>query len=516
MILRELLAKFGVAYDDSGARKADKDVEGLSSGFKALIGLVGGAALVRGFGNFLVQQVQLADAIGDTAERLGIGVEALQELRFAGQDVGMSLEGVDGALGRLVRGAAEAARGQGEAKDAFRELGVQLTDSQGNLLGFDAIMAQVAEGMGGAATDADRLRLGYELFGREGSKMAATMKGGAAGMEAMRQRARELGGVLSIEQVEAADKADKAIAGFGLALGGLKHQIAAYFIPALTTGLTKLAQWVTPLRELIRNSHIVEAGLIAVGAALSVMLGGARLLMLTKAGLAFIAIALAVDDIITFAKGGDSAIGRLIDSFGGLGASVVALESWKVGLRILIEQSKEWLANLQAGFKIMAESRAAVKKEQLEAEIKDWERRKRDEENQPAWMPDWMRVSAGPRPGSAGEHDALEELRTRQVSQVRGMGYGPLLPEVAGQSAEDIAAQRRGLPPPSAVRAEAVAAVRSAGASGPVNVQQTMNVNVTGTGDPNELARTFERVARKVQAESNAEALFALRQSVPQ
>jgi hypothetical protein len=520
MILRELLAKFGVEYDDRGARKADKDVDKLSGGFKELVALVGGAALLRGFGNFIVQQVQLADAVGDTAARLGIAVEALQEYRFAGQDVGMSFEGVDAALGRLVRGSAEAARGQGEAKDAFKELGVQLTDSQGNLLGFEAILTQVADGMGGARTDADRLRLGYALFGREGSKFAAAMKDGAAGIEVFRERARELGGVLSQEQVDAADKADKAMASFGLALGGVKHTIAAEFIPALTDGLTRLARWMTPLRELIRTSNVLPALLATLGGALAVMFGASRLLSLTKAGIAFAVIALAVEDIITWARGGDSVVGRLIDKFGGAGTSAATVgllrEAWQglneafanpAGFRDFLLQ--DYFGQMfRDGVKLAAQLETIAN-----AAVRAMKSVGRALNAIDVWAGNEPTFDIGPDSdeiprrygGSGGEPADYDFGTTPGVARAQGRNVN------AGLEASGSIEQRGmgDLARPTLPTAWATSSMTPK--SGPV-INNNMNVTVDGAGmDLQQLGREFERRARKVQEDANAEALRVFR-----
>ena len=53
--------------------------------------------------------VGLADAIGETASKIGVGVEALQELRFAASLAGVEQQTLDMALQRFVRRVAEAA-----------------------------------------------------------------------------------------------------------------------------------------------------------------------------------------------------------------------------------------------------------------------------------------------------------------------------------------------------------------------------------------------------------------------
>jgi hypothetical protein len=529
MIVRELLAKFGVAYDDTGGRKADKDVEGLAGGFKALIGIVGGAALVRGMRQFIVQQVALADAVGDTAERLGIGVEALQELRFAGQDVGLSLDGVDAALGRLVRGASEAARGEGEAKDAFRELGVALTDGQGNLRSFDEVLTQVADGLGNTSNDADRLRLAYKIFGREGAAFASTMKEGSAGLEEMRLRARELGGVLSQEQVDAADKADKAIQGFTFALGGLKQQIASSFLPALTSGLDKMGRWVGGLKELVRNSSIVEATLATLGLAFATLLGGARLLMLGKAAVAFALIALAIDEIITTAKGGDTLIKRFVDALGGAGTTQATIdllkEAWQ-GLNAAFAEPKGFInflledyfgqlyrdgANLASAIERIGKAAATAGELVLKAfgfntasAAIGLLRKTMDEDD----------TSDRATRGVGGTLISRDVDNTAAGEVARRVGRGVNSPLAAtGQSAtRGLAAEGIAAVP----RAEAVATSSGGSPAGPFNLNQNFTVNVEGGGsDPRELARMIETRLRARENEANAQALRALRQVRP-
>lgn len=523
MIVRELLAKFGVAYDDSGAKKADKDVEGLSGGFRALIGVVGGAALVRGMGRFIVQQVELADAVGDTAERLGVSVEALQELRFAGQDVGVSIDGVDGALARLVRGSAEAAKGQGESKAAFKELGVSLTDGSGNLRDFDDILSQVADGLGNAKTDADRLRLGFAVFGREGSKFAATLKGGSAGIEEMRQKARELGGVLSREQVDAADKADKAINGFALALGGLKHQIASEFIPALTEGLTKLSHWVSGFKDLVRHSNIVQAAVVAVGIALTAMLGGARLLALTKAGLLFALLALAIDEIITFAKGGDTVIGRLLDSFGGAGTAAALLsslrEAWQ-GLNAAFADSSAFVNFLLEDYFGQLYRDGANLAGQIEriGNLAVWAGEKLLRFfgiNVAGAGKSFDPVTERATRGVGGEiiGREVDDTSARDVQRAAGRGVGAPLAATgvaAGRGMGATLMDVAGMPRPAI---EAAALTRAGAAAAPVTVQQSVTVNVDGSAaDARQVARMVEAKVRAAQAENNAATLRAVRQ----
>jgi hypothetical protein len=520
MILRELLAKFGVAYDDTGAKRADKDVSGLKSAAVELVGLIGGAAMIRSFGQFVLGQVEMADAMGDTAERIGIGVEALQELRYAAVGAGLGADQVDSALARMGRGAADAAKGQGAAKDAFKELGVTLTDSSGNLVALDQIVTQVSDGLARTGNESDRARLGFDLFGREGSKFTETLKGGSVALEQVREQARALGGVLTEEQVAAADKADKAINEFKFGLQGLRNEIAQRLIPHLTKGVGWLLDWVKAAQDIARHSHIIEGAIAAAGVAFAALLGGARLLAITKAGIAFALIALAIDDIITFAKGGDSVIGRLLDAVGGAGTSAEVLRGLKDtvdGVVLALKDIAKFQNFLDTDFFGAAGSgegfdRFAVIVNRAHRAL--------------AQLANFYRKYSGNAVGADFDVPALMEPFKRTTgpgvnADVRLPGSDGIPRAGRGVNSELQAsgrAEEQGMPASYAGLPPAFASTQQmTPASGPVTVEQNVSIRVDGSGigDPDELARIIDRRLRKGLAETNARSLRSLRQVPP-
>ena len=105
----------------------------LTTGMRALGGALVGAAAVGGLATLIDQSISAADAIGKTADKLGVGIEALQELRFAAQLAGVQQQTLDMGLQRFTRRVAEAAKGTGEAKQALTDMGIALRDQHGNI-----------------------------------------------------------------------------------------------------------------------------------------------------------------------------------------------------------------------------------------------------------------------------------------------------------------------------------------------------------------------------------------------
>src|ERR687898_649919 len=116
-----------------GLKGLGRQAELLRTGIRTLGGALIGAATVGGLGALIDRSISAADAIGKTADKIGVGVEALQELRFAAKASGVEQQTLDMALQRFTRRAAEAAQGTGEAKDALAQMGIALRDQSGNL-----------------------------------------------------------------------------------------------------------------------------------------------------------------------------------------------------------------------------------------------------------------------------------------------------------------------------------------------------------------------------------------------
>jgi hypothetical protein len=72
----------------SRLRGLGRQAELLRTGIRILGGALAGVATVGGLAALVDHSISAADAIGETASKIGVGVEALQELRFAAKASG--------------------------------------------------------------------------------------------------------------------------------------------------------------------------------------------------------------------------------------------------------------------------------------------------------------------------------------------------------------------------------------------------------------------------------------------
>ncbi len=216
----------------------------LTTGMRALGGALVGAAAVGGLATLIDRSISAADAIGKTADKLGVGIEALQELRFAAQLAGVQQQTLDMGLQRFTRRVAEAAKGTGEAKQALTDMGIALRDQHGNIRRSEDLLNDVAEAFKRTEDPAERLRLAFKLFDSEGVAMVNMLVGGADALEATRRHARDLGIVLEEDLVRNAEKARDQLDTLGKVVSANLTRAMLDLAPAIadiSSGLADLA-----------------------------------------------------------------------------------------------------------------------------------------------------------------------------------------------------------------------------------------------------------------------------------
>lgn len=203
-----------LALIEKGGENASKGLSSLtdraqflSRGLKSLAVMAAGAVSVGGLAVMTKKALDTAGALADTAFNLGLNVEALQELRYAAELSGVAQESFDKSLEKFTRNIGEAAQGSGAAKDAFNILGVSVRDAEGNIRDTESVFRDVSDAMANIENPTERVRLAFDLFGKQGVAMVNMLAQGSSAMDAMRQRARDLGIVLEADLIKEAEAA---------------------------------------------------------------------------------------------------------------------------------------------------------------------------------------------------------------------------------------------------------------------------------------------------------------------
>ena len=340
--LRELLAVFGVEFDDEGIKKGEHAVEGFKEKLGKAAEVFAEALAIDQVKEFVQGTVEAGARVGDLSERLGLSAHELQAFQFAASLAGVDAEGAAHSLSLFNRTIGEAAGGGGEAAQTFAKLGISVRDSQGHVRDTTAVLGDVAEAFVGMGSQQERAAEAMKLFGRDGAAMLPVLADGREGIAGLRAEFEELGGGMSDAFVKQAKKVDDEEQKLALGFRSIKTAIVAEMLPGLLRVVDWFKQGVVWFQRFTRETNAVKTALMFFGGgaiigglrSLSTALGGViaeELLLAAPVVLAY----LAFDDLFTFVNGGQSVIGSLVDRFLGIGKGAEYAEDLGDALRFV-------------------------------------------------------------------------------------------------------------------------------------------------------------------------------------
>ena len=314
MIIERLVALVGIKPDDASFRNASNKIKGLTGLVGQLAAAFGGIQIAQALNQFAVE----ADAMVKHARKINMSVEALQELRFAGERSGIAANAVNTAMQRLQRRTADAAKGMGPAVQAFAELGLNAQTLA--RMKTDQILERVVGALQQKPKQ-DWTRLLTALADIEGTEFAKIVEGGLPALRELRKEANKLGGVFSEEDAKRAEAYQDAMFNIRWALTGIRNVMAADLLPTITNALTKTTEFFTANRE---GVMFIIKGLTIAATLMALVMTWPLLIKAAVVG----ALALIVEDIYAFFQGKDSVTGIIVDAF--QNAFDAVLKAWDV------------------------------------------------------------------------------------------------------------------------------------------------------------------------------------------
>lgn len=185
-----------------------------------------GAAAVVAAGSFAAMVQDVADArnaLTDLSSRSGVARETLAGLKLAAEGSGLAFSDVEGIVTKLPKIMGDAARGSKAQADAFKMLGVEVTDASGAMRDGDTVFRELVAALGEIESPTERAAAAAQLFGKSGTKLLQAL-GNPSALDAF----VGLAGQSAINSADAAEKAaawQRSVAELGLVMDGVKASI---------------------------------------------------------------------------------------------------------------------------------------------------------------------------------------------------------------------------------------------------------------------------------------------------
>lgn len=226
--------KIGIVLPE-GAKKATDALNLVDASTVALVGT--SVKLVKGLVDCSVAAAKNADNLITLSVQTGLSVERLQELQYASELVDVSIDQIADASRQMINSMREASKGTGDAAEAYKKLGVRVTDAQGNLRDSDAVFEQVIYQLSRVKNTTERNALAMKIFGESATKLNPIIEDGGKKLAELRKEAHEMGYVLSDETISSLGELDDAMQRFDNTSEAVKNQMALALLPVLTSVL---------------------------------------------------------------------------------------------------------------------------------------------------------------------------------------------------------------------------------------------------------------------------------------
>ena len=139
---------------------------------------------------------KLADEVNTLSMQTGLSTDTIQELNYASELLDVSTDTVTGSMTRLLRTMNSARDGSGEAAQAFSDMGVAITDSNGELRDNEEVFWDVIDYLGTMENASERDAVAMQLLGRSAQELNPLIIQGSDAFRSLAEEAHETGYVM--------------------------------------------------------------------------------------------------------------------------------------------------------------------------------------------------------------------------------------------------------------------------------------------------------------------------------
>lgn len=147
-------------------------------------------------------------ALGENARKAQVDVQRFQELRLAGQSVGIDGKTFDAGMSGLAKELNEAKREETDLTRLLKANNIEIKDRRGQIISTNEALRVAAELIGRAREEQDRIEIA-KRFGLP-EEFVRLLERGAGGLEKIATEARNAGTVLDEETIKRAAEFDRA------------------------------------------------------------------------------------------------------------------------------------------------------------------------------------------------------------------------------------------------------------------------------------------------------------------
>ena len=184
-----------------------------------------------------------ADNVNTLATQYNLTTDQVQEFMYMEDLADVSMETIAGSLTKLTKNMGAAQTGTGAASDAFKKLGVEVTNSDGTMRNANDVFMDTIDALGNVENATERDTIAMALFGKGAQDLNPLIALGADGFADLAAEAHEAGAVMGGDALTAANKFQDQMDRMKQKTDGLKREIGMALLPVLSNLIDKATEW---------------------------------------------------------------------------------------------------------------------------------------------------------------------------------------------------------------------------------------------------------------------------------
>ncbi len=208
-----------------------------------------------------------ADSFDKMSQRVGMSSETLSELSYAATLSGTSIERVEDSFKGLTQKIVEAVNKGGDADALFSSIGLSAKDLAAS--SPEEQFYKVADAIANISDPTRRAAVAMQVFGESGRELLPLLSGGSAGLNEMRNEARELGATVSTSSAAMGAEFGDAMTRIKTATNGIKNTFLNALTPVLIGAADRLKNILSFVSTMAQRFPTATSAIVTFGTAIA-------------------------------------------------------------------------------------------------------------------------------------------------------------------------------------------------------------------------------------------------------
>lgn len=175
-----------------------------------------------------------ADTVLTESTVTGIATDKLQEYMYAAELVDVSTETLTKSMAKNIKSMQSAADGSKAYAEAYDQLGISVTDANGNLRDGEEVYWEIIDALGEIENETERDAVAMQLLGKSAQELNPLIEQGAERMAELGEQAHAAGYVVSDDMLNAYGALDDQLQYLSVGATAAKNALGTVLLPVLT------------------------------------------------------------------------------------------------------------------------------------------------------------------------------------------------------------------------------------------------------------------------------------------